>query len=329
MTDKTRSGTRVGRFSHACLFIARILIVCGMLGLLGVVGFVFWFRISALAALPRLDGVVVVTGLTAPVTVIRDNTGTPHIRAVNLDDLFMAQGYIAAQDRLFQMDLSRRIAAGELSEIMGPPLVRGESAARLLERDRQQRYLQIRRAAEWTAAQAGSEDRRFFAAYARGVNAYIEQNRSRLPIEFRFLGYQPRPWAPVDSVLVGTNISQMMNSQFPVEWRRDRFAARLSAGMLDDLYVNDSPRDRAPGEGWGVTVETAHAMPKAARGIVRSEPDAPASPLWEVLRIRSVDVAGGDPGEIDLRPGSNNWAVSGRYTASGRPMLSNDMHLPH
>ncbi len=329
MANTAKSVSSPWRMARARLLVAGILAVGVVLVVLSAAAFILWFRITALTALPRLDGNVMIAGLMAPVTVVRDTTGTPHIRAANLDDLFFAQGYVTAQDRLSQMDLSRRYAAGELSEILGSPLVRGEAAARLLDHDRQQRFLQVRRAAERTAAQAGAGDRRFFEAYARGVNAFIEQNRDRLPVEFRFLGYRPRPWAPVDSVLVGTNISQMMNSQFPVEWRRDRFARHLSPRMLADLYINDSPRDRAPGEGWGAAGEKIAPIPLRNHGNRRRTPDTMPVFLEAMLQVNAVAAVAGELTDADFRPGSNNWVVSGRHTVSGRPMLSNDMHLPH
>ncbi len=329
MTDTVQSAGAQRRPPPVRVLIAAIIFGVLILAVIGTVSFVLWFRITALMALPRLDGDVMIARLTSPVTVVRDRTGTPHIQAASLDDLFLAQGYVTAQDRLFQMDLARRYAAGELSEILGSPLVRGEAAARLLEHDSQQRILQVRRLAEWAAAQAGADDRRFFEAYARGVNAFIEQNRDRLPVEFRFLGYRPRPWTPVDSVLVGTNISQMMNSQFPVEWRRDRFARHLSPRMLDDLYVNDSPRDRAPGEGWGAAGETIAAIRLWDHGDLWRDPDTMPASLKAMLRTGVADETAVDLMDANFLRGSNNWVVSGRHTASGRPMLSNDMHLPH
>ncbi len=329
MADTTQSIGAGWRLPPVRRIMLAVPIFLLSLAVLSAAAFVLWFRITALTALPRLDGDVMVAGLTAPVTVVRDTTGTPHIRAAYFDDLFLAQGYVTAQDRLFQMDLSRRYAAGELSEILGSPLVRGEAAARLLEHDRQQRFLQVRRVAEWTAAQAGADDRRSYEAYARGVNAFVEQNRDRLPIEFRVLGYQPRRWTPVDSILVGANISQMMNSQFPVEWRRNRFARHLSPHMLNDLYVNDSPRDRAPGEGWGAAWETIAAIRMWDHGNLWRKPDTMPASLEAILRTGIADATADNLMDAGFRPGSNNWVVSGRYTASGRPMLSNDMHLPH
>ena len=147
-------------------------------------------------------------GLSAPVQIVRDAQGVPHITTANLDDLFFAQGYVTAQDRLWQMDVSRRYAAGELAEIFGP---------KLLEHDIQQRYLQIRNAVERGVATLDPRDRKFFEDYARGINAFIESHRNKLPLEFVILQYQPKPWRVTDSLLVGANMSQMLNTQYDVE----------------------------------------------------------------------------------------------------------------
>ena len=293
-------------------------------------GSILWFRQAAVAALPQLDGELRVVGLKAPVTVTRDATGTPHIRATDLEDLFFAQAYITAQDRLFQMDLARRYAAGELSEVIGFPLVRGEAAASLLEHDMRQRCLQVRSAAERMVQQASERSRLYFDAYARGVNAFIDRNRERLPVEFRFLRYKPAPWRTYDSALVGLNISLQMNSQYPVEWWREKFAKRLPPEMLDDLYVNASWRDCAPGEageqqGAGAAVQAI----QPAGGFFAQRRSTAADLLGEfLLQVRSGD-SSGYGSDIEGWPGSNNWVVSGLHTASGKPLLSNDMHLMH
>jgi penicillin amidase len=134
--------------------------------------------------LPQLDGRVQVSGLSGAVTVTRDGHGVPTIEAATLDDLFFAQGYVTAQDRLWQMDVMRRFGSGELSEILG------EDTLKL---DREQRILGLRAAAKKSLALAGERDRRFYEDYARGVNAYIETQGEHLPIEFRILGYAPKP----------------------------------------------------------------------------------------------------------------------------------------
>jgi penicillin amidase len=306
--------------------------VAGILlaAVLGIGGLALWFRHAATAALPQVDGELRLSGLMAPVTVTRDATGMPHIRAANLEDLFSAQAYITAQDRLFQMDLARRYAAGELSEVIGSPLVRGEAAANLLDHDKRQRYLQVRSAAERAIQQASKRDRLYFDAYARGVNAFIEASRNHLPVEFRFLGYEPAPWHASDSVLVGLNISLQMNSQYPAEWWRDRFAGRLPVQMLEDLYVNGSWRDRAPGEDTGQRESgTALRITRPAGGFFTQGAPPNADLLKVLLPHNRFREAFGYGGDSEGWPGSNSWVVSGAHTASGMPLLSNDMHLMH
>ena len=123
-------------------------------------------------ALPKLDGSLPVKGLSAPVRVTRDAHGVPAIEAASLEDLFLAQGYVTAQDRLWQMDMMRRFAAGELSEILGEDT---------LKIDREQRILGLRAAAKKSLGMATPRDRLYFDAYARGVNAFIEAHANTLP----------------------------------------------------------------------------------------------------------------------------------------------------
>jgi penicillin amidase len=176
----------------------QILLGCagGLLALLllATIAGALWLRSAARAALPQLDGDVQVAGLSAPVTVQRDAHGVPHIEAANDNDLFMAQGYVTAQDRLWQMDLLRRNSNGELAEIFGPSQVA---------HDRAQRVLQIRRTAQRIYANLPAPDRARLDAYARGVNLFIEQHQDELPAEFRLLFYRPRPWTGEDSLSVG------------------------------------------------------------------------------------------------------------------------------
>jgi penicillin amidase len=158
------------------------------------------------ANLPQLDGSLTVYGLAAPVTVQRDAHGVPHIHASSMDDLVFAQGYITAQDRLWQMDLLRRHAAGELAEILG---------RRALELDRFRRTLQLRAAADRAVAVLPADQKHWLEVYARGVNASIVAQRDHLPIEFRLLGYQPRAWTPRDSILIELSMFQELTNGFP------------------------------------------------------------------------------------------------------------------
>ena len=140
---------------------------------------------------PKINGEITVSGLSAPVEVLRDEWGVPHIYAQNEHDLFFAQGYVHAQDRLWQMEFNRRIGSGTLSAILG------ESTLSI---DRYMRTLGLRRAAERDLAAADEEIHTLLEAYADGVNAYIESHRDRLPLEFTILGAEPEPWTPVDTV---------------------------------------------------------------------------------------------------------------------------------
>src|SRR5580704_8838380 len=157
---------------------------------IGVIGSMAWLKGAMREQMPVLDGELQLPGLSAPVLVRRDARGVPHIQAATMDDLLEAQGFTVAQDRLWQMDMARRFAAGELAELLGPGVV---------EHDKMQRVLQIRPSAERLTASMPADQKRLFEAYARGVNAYITAHEDSLPAEFGLLGYKPRPWQPVDS----------------------------------------------------------------------------------------------------------------------------------
>src|SRR5215467_16353076 len=141
--------------------------------------FTSWFFVYR--PLPQLDGAVAVPGFEKEVIVERDRWGVPHIRATSVLDLAEAQGYVMAQDRLWQMDLLRRVARGQLSEILG---------ARALVIDKDFRTIGLGRAAEREAATLDPEPRKILEAYARGVNQFIEQHRTNLPLEFSLLRYK-------------------------------------------------------------------------------------------------------------------------------------------
>ena len=160
---------------------------------------VLWLRGAEKAALPVLDGNVHLAGLKALVTVRRDGHGVPHIEAASEEDLWVAQGYVTAQDRLWQMDAFRRNANGELAEVMGSALVKHDTL---------QRVLGIRRTAERIWANSPADQRAKFEAYARGVNLYIADHADSLPAEFRLLAYKPKPWTGVDSISVGLMMVQ-------------------------------------------------------------------------------------------------------------------------
>ena len=286
--------------------------------LLAASGLVTWVYLIARSALPQLDGSVQVHGLNAPVTVIRDNRGAPTIDAASLEDLFFAQGYVTAQDRLFQMDGMRRFAAGELAEVVGESQV---------EHDRQQRILGLRVAARKTVDAISADDRSRFEAYARGVNAFIESHRDRLPIEFRILHYSPHPWTVEDSALIGAYMVQDLSTTPAHALVREKILAKLGPELTADLYPNSSWRDRPP---------TAVRTKLDQENTPDEDEDEESGSDSAVTRL----ITG--PGRLTplfpnrrffadppLVLGSNDWVVSGAHTVSGRPLLSNDMHLGH
>lgn len=163
-----------------------------------------------------LSGRLVLEGLRAPVEVIRDRWGVPHIYAADEADLFFAQGFIQAQDRLFQMDASRRLGAGRLSEIVGPPGLAVDRTARVFD---------WARAAEATIAGAGPESRAVMEAYAAGVNAFIEQGP--LPPEFTLLAYRPEPWSPLASAQWSVVLAWGLSANWEMELLRALMLERL------------------------------------------------------------------------------------------------------
>ena len=281
--------------------------------LAAVAGLLAWFFAIAHSALPQLDGTVAVRGLSAPVSVTRDSHGVPTIEAATLDDLFFAQGYVTAQDRLFQMDLMRRAAGGELSEIAG------EAA---LKHDRQQRILGIRTTAEKGVVSASPQDRERFGAYAAGVNAYIQTHRDRLPLEIRMLHYAPRPWTMQDSLMIAYQMVETLSTSPAAALTREKVLAKLGPELTSDLYVNRSWRDHPP--------TVIAATPDATAPEERTQPGAVTSLFPEALPAALLR-----PWlqpffrENELALGSNDWVVSGAHTVSGKPLLSNDMHLGH
>jgi len=190
------------------------------------------------SALPQLDGNVAIKGLSAGVKVTRDQHGVPAIEAASLGDLFFAQGYVTAQDRLWQMDIMRRFAGGELSEILGPDTVKV---------DREQRILGLRAAAKKSVALLSERDRSYFEAYARGVNAFIEAHANSLPLEFRILKYRPKPWLVEDSNVIANQMVKDLNFYpFRDAFIREKILAKLGPELTADLYVNRSWHDRPP-----------------------------------------------------------------------------------
>jgi penicillin G amidase len=254
-----------------------------------VVGIVMFVNAYINRSLPQTKGELSVSGLLAEVKVVRDENGVPHITAKNEHDLFFAQGFVQAQDRLFQMDLSRRQASGQLSEVIGKAAVK---------RDKFFRTLGLRRAAKASYDAYNEEPKKALQAFADGVNAYIElaEQEGRLPIEFRLLGYEPKPWAPIDSLTIG----KYMAFDLGGHWQGQAF--RYWA-------LKNLPKEKA--------YDLFPTYPKDAPTIVQAYKDVQ-------LSVEKAFASAVIPREWN---GSNNWVVSGKKTKSGKPLLANDPHL--
>ena len=318
-------GRRKSRWPRILLWSACTLAV---VVLLAASAGVLWLHSAAKAALPVIDGELHVSGLSAPVIVRRDVHGVPHIEAASQDDLLIAQGYVTAQDRLWQMDAYRRNAEGTLAEIMGPSLV---------EHDKAQRVMQFRNSAQRIYDHLPAADRDRVDNYARGVNLFIEQHQDSLPAEFRLLHYRPQPWTGVDSVSVGLMIVEMLDTHWPNKFARERVSADLNnPGLESDLYPVGSWRDHPP---TGLVIDLSQPHPELAPpNSDDDDDDEPSSTQAAPHQYPApIQPAGVDPRALlalmglpacdGCVAGSNNWVIAGSHTASGKPMLSNDMHL--
>ena len=244
---------------------------------------------------PQTSGTITLDGLSAPVEIIRDKDGVPHIYAQNERDLFFAQGYVHAQDRLWQMEFNRRIGSGTLSAVVGEGT---------LETDRFLRTVGLRRNAEhdWTLIDADTQA--ILEAYAQGVNAYIDAHRDRLPLEFTILGFEPEPWTPIDTLTWGEVMAFQLSMKYDFEVLRARLIAELGEQAAQELmppYPADAPFIIPPEARSYAWLRGASATkPEALAAIL-----GPRGPMW----------------------GSNNWVVHGSRTETGLPLLANDMHL--
>ncbi len=276
-------------------------IALGILILLFLAGGALAFYRASRQPFPQTHGTLRLPGLRAPVTVIRDRWGVPHIYASNLHDLFMAQGFVHAQDRFWQMEFWRHIGTGRLSEMLGKTT---------LNQDRFIRTLGWNRAAQQDLERLGPEERAILEAYAAGVNAYLEHHRDRLPLEFtlfRLFGrrWEIEPWQPLHTVAWAKVMAWDLGGNWDDELLNARIVDRIGAERLKELVL-PYPADRP------IIVPTPMA-------------EVPEETLQALLDIgRSLQrMTLGDAPDI----GSNNWVVAGSRTVTGKPLLANDPHL--
>ncbi|MGQ0762209.1 MAG: penicillin acylase family protein [Acidobacteriota bacterium] len=274
-----------------------------------------------------------VAGLRSPVTVRRDERGIPYIEAANDEDLYFAQGYVTASDRLWQMDLQRRTARGELSEIFGQTT---------LAQDKLHRTFGFGRIIDQAAANLDPKFNIAVTSYAKGVNAFMDSLTDQtMPPEFRILQYKPRPWTPADSLAAGALMAEYLSSTWQLDVMRASLAS-LPKEKREALLPETSPldvivvgSDRERNRGSGPTVREGLAKRDRAFSPTASEEVSPISPailsqLNELIEAQhqSFELLGLAPPALETIHASNNWVVSGKRTATGKPLLANDPHIP-
>ncbi|MBX8945098.1 penicillin acylase family protein [Lysinibacillus capsici] len=265
-----------------------LIVIAGIIAALALVAFIgfTWFMNKSK---PVIDGELAVTILDQNVTVTRDEKGVPHIFAKTDADLYRAQGYVQAQDRLFQMDLARRQASGRLSEIIGEATINT---------DKHFRTFSLRNAAETSLAAYDDESKQVLEWYAEGVNAFIAQAKesNTLSYEFALLGYEPEEWTVVDSLTIGKYMAYDLGGNWNTLAFRHWALQNFDEEKAKELFIK---------------------YPENASAIIEANIQNPVAVAGQF----SAEML---PNEFN---GSNNWVVSGDKTKSGTPILADDPHL--
>lgn len=286
----------------------KIKIAIGILGTLLLIGIAAFFILRHLVtkSFPVVDGKLHVEGLEEPVTIYRDEYGVPHIIAQNEHDLFFAQGYVHAQDRLWQIDIMRRAGEGRLSEVFG---------SSTLSYDKLFKTIGIQRIAEKLESQLHPESQQILQAYSDGINAFIHSHRGNYPIEFDMLNYVPEDWQPVHTLIV----SRMMAWELNLSWYVD-----LTLGELVDKFGEEKAAEIFP-------TYPEHAPVIVPKELLKASPHFGG--LNKKIAFGGTEFLRTDKsfrkffGMLGMHIGSNAWAVSGKKSASGFAMLANDPHL--
>jgi Protein related to penicillin acylase len=243
--------------------------------------------------LPSKSGSLHIPALHAPVHIITDHYGVAHIYAENEDDLYFAQGYVHAQERLWQMEVNRRLGAGRLSEIVGPVT---------LDTDRFTRRLGMHRAAQRELEKLSPQHHQLLDAYVSGINTYIELHRKKLPVEFTILHFEPEPFTKQDVLQWGKVQGWSLSGNWETELIRARLVNKLGAARASELeagYDSNHPLVIPPGVSYqGINL-----------GLLEQ--------YQQLSTITGLSTMGG----------SNNWTIGGALTESGAPFLCNDPHL--
>ena len=264
------------------------------------------------APLPQVSGTLAVDGVSQPVRVVRDRWGVPHIYAQNERDLFFAQGFVQAQDRLFQMDLWRRSVQGRLSEVLGPNFVERDAATRRVQ-------YHGNAAAEWAAY--GPEVKPIAEAFVRGVNSWVAVARENVPEEFTLAGWRPELWSPED--LLNRTDAFIASGDAELEAFRARLVATVGERRADAFFPAATPY-RIPA---GIDLNRVSYVIEDALRRVGTAPFFLGLAAPVAVSAVSPGSAGsaGSPGS-SVPTGSNAWAVTGARSATGAPLVANDPH---
>ena len=248
-----------------------------------------WWTSQTTSRVPSMEGTRTASGLSGQVEIARDEWGVPHVLAETDNGLFFGYGYATAQDRLWQLDYYRRKARGRLSEVIGPSGV---------EIDTVSHTIGLERTAETNLARFPDKTKRRLQAYTDGINAFMEESRSNLPIEFALLGYEPHEWTSLDSVATWQEFRWYLTGRLPIIAIPDLAKRVLGEGALLDDFITGEAEDES--------IVPKGSYPPSRTGEVH---------VGEVIS---------DP---DEGIGSNNWVVSGGKSTSGAPMVASDPHI--
>jgi len=299
--------------------IRRFLLGLLIVFVLAFLGFIILAYRLVTRSLPETTGTISLSSLHQPVEVVRDNYGVPHIKAHDEHDLFLAVGYVQAQDRLWQMDLIRRAGEGRLAEILGPEAVKF---------DKLFRTLGFARLAQRLAQQLHHESRAALEAYAQGVNEYITSHHGNYPIEFAILGYEPEPWTVEHSLLVARLMAWELNLSWWVDLSLGELLVRV--GEEHTRQIIPTYPENAP----SIVSEPWQGMPhsltrRSVRSRIGFSNEQMSRRVFEHLRgflkineefRRQFQFEG-------VHIGSNSWVVDSFRSTSGKPILANDPHL--
>ena len=274
-------------------------ILGGVIALVLVLTIAAWLLLRA--SLPELEGEFVVAGIDDAISIDRDEDGIPVITASNREDLAFGTGFAHGQDRFFQMDLIRRQAAGELSELVG---------AAAINVDRRYRFHRFRTRAQAIFDAASDAERQLLEAYTAGVNAGLASLAAR-PFEYFVLGSEPRAWDARDSLLAVYAMYMQLNDARATKETRRGLAQRV---LPAEIYAWMYPQ----GTSWDAPI----------MGEARAVAPIPSADVYSLRHVPDNAPPANEQGRYPLR-GSNNWAVSGALTTNGRALVSNDMHLGH